>query len=178
MSLKRSAGQLLVVAAATIVSGCNQDVRSRPLATIDLSNLETVAAAGRKLPERERGALVTYALLHWPGSKSYCGSPIDQHQKAPSTVGEAIQVTFDFEKSLEATRQAALMKSPVELAAAQDQMLIDRLEALTLDRQRLALGAGDSSPERRRAAAIDREIEAVKRQRQELTDRRQAQHQR
>ena len=75
-------------------------------------------------------------------------------------------------------RAGALMKSPVELAAAQDQMLIDRLEALTLDRQRLALDAGDRSPERLDTAAIDREIEAVKRQRQELAARRQAQHQR
>ncbi|MGX7953809.1 hypothetical protein ACWPM1_14755 [Tsuneonella sp. HG249] len=153
--------------AAAICAGCGLDVRERALADIDLSDQSAVAAIGRQLPAREQTAFLTYALVHWPGSKSFCGKPMKVAGLAPATVGEAIAETIAFEAKLAVTRREATRPlAGVARAVERNRMLLDRYEELLLRRQMLA--TGDTPGRDAALGALDREIEQIKNRRGQL----------
>ena len=95
---------LMIGVVAAAVAGCAPSTRDTPLADLDLADGVTLAALQGALPPNDRALLGTYALLHWPKSRFYCGQPIGGRGPEPSTVGEAIDRTRTYEDALERTR--------------------------------------------------------------------------
>ena len=160
---------LLGLAIATTFAGCSPDVRERPLVEVDLANSRAVAAIGRHLGVRERTAFTTYALVHWPGSKFYCGSPLRLSASPPRTVGEAIESTLRFEERLAARRSEERdEKTRSVRLEKQDRKLIDRYEALLLKRQMLATAAETNVGDRAEIAAINDQMDRLQHERRQL----------
>ena len=160
---------LLGLVAATIFGGCCPDVRERPLSEVDLADTRAVAAIGKQLGARDQTAFITYALVHWPGSNSYCGHPLLDSASPPRTVGEAIESTLRFEERLAATRrEEANAKTGSARVAERNQLLIDRYEALLLKKHMLSASAGAEAGHRAEIPAIDREMDRIRRERRQL----------
>ena len=97
----RRGGLVLLISLA--LAGCAKNQLDTPLAELDLADPSVIRELQSGLGERERAALATYALLHWPGSKAYCGQPLFRGPQ-PRTVSEAIEKTIGFQLALERKR--------------------------------------------------------------------------
>jgi hypothetical protein len=158
-----------IMAASTMaaIASCNASVGDMPLAGLDLNDAGVVGQIARQLPDRERTAFKTYALLHWPGSKTYCGRPIAPSARVASTVGEAITQTLEFEAELAATRLA----SQAEPASDADRLrerrtdLTDRIENLVLKRDALYVRLGAAARTSREADLLEQEMQRMQAQR-------------
>jgi hypothetical protein len=158
-----------IMAASTMaaIASCNASVGDMPLAGLDLNDAGVVGKIARQLPDRERTAFKTYALLHWPGSKTYCGRPIAASAHVASTVGEAVTQTLEFEADLAKTRQA----SQAEPASDADRLrerrmrLTDRIESLVLKRDALHVRLGAAAGTSREASLLEQEMQRLQAQR-------------
>lgn len=153
---------LVIGILAAALTGCAQQVRDRPLAGIDFADPSTLAALQNALPLDERGALGTYALLHWPKSRYYCGKPPGRRGRVPITIGDAIDLTRAYEAELEFAQAATPIASSQSIGTSREAMLIDRIEQLVLQRDRLYLrtgAAGDAAPQ---ATQINDELNAIR----------------
>lgn len=127
---------LVVVVFAAALSACAQSARDISIAGLDLADGETLGALQKALPVDDRAALGTYALLHWPKSKFYCGQPIGGRVATADTVGEAIALTKAYEAEL--AKAASQSPSKVVMAAdAREGELIQKMERLVLERDML-----------------------------------------
>lgn len=138
-----------------VLASCGQDVRDTPLAGLDLNDRALVASLRERLAPDDRAPFATYALLHWPGSRLYCGSPPnDGAGREPETIGEAIEVTLAREEELEKARAAAVEpQTDFDHQRALETRAIDRVEELVLKRDMLATRLGpdaSKSPEWKR----------------------------
>lgn len=159
-----------MVAASVSCATCSPDVRDRDLSTIDLADAVAVATIGRQLDSRDRTAFITYALVHWPGSKSYCGRAVAHKSRPAQTVGDAVATTLAFESQLAITPQAAARRLKIPDQIEENRLLIDRYEALLLQKQ--MLGNHPTGPDRKaKLARIASEMERVRLQRQRLIPR-------
>lgn len=121
---------------AMALGACAPPVRDVALAGLDLADGKTLASLQQALPQDDRAALGTYALLHWPKSKFYCGQPIGGRAAPAATVGEAIDQTRAYEAALQlaqGNRQTAVALS----AGSAEKALITRMEQLVLERDML-----------------------------------------
>ena len=158
-----------ILAVSLLLGGCAVPARDVELAGLDLNDRQVLRSLGQGLKERERGALATYALLHWPGSKSYCGQPAFNRAHQPATVGEAIAVTLAFDQRLAAKRSAERSAdTPRERQVARERQLVDAFDQLTLDRDRLQASALEPGAKARRLQVIDEELEANRQSRRAL----------
>lgn len=123
----------------------------------NLNDPSVVAELSRGLTPEERGAFATYALVHWPFSKSYCGGPVFSERLA-RTVGEAIAETQRFEADL--ARKRFLEKTPDihEQRLIAEQKLADEFDRLTLERDMLAISPVSPSVRRDRAKEIEEKM--------------------
>lgn len=153
------------------LSACAVAPRDERVASLDLSDTKVLARLGKSLSVRERGALATYALLHWPGSKAFCGQPVFSGAQ-PQTIGEAIDKTLQFEGDLAAKRAAERAPlSPVEQRAAEERALIDEFDQLTLDHDMLITSDLPPKELASKLREIDRKMEANRIARRDLAAR-------
>lgn len=153
---------MIVGLLAMALAACAPAPRDVRLAGLDLGNPRTLAALQQNVPVDERAALATYALLHWPQSKFYCGEPIGGSQPLPQTVGEAIDQTRAYEAALETGK--AREGTPVRSAAqARDKTLVDRIDYLVLKRDMLRMSPGTPpDPAAPSLPAIERELATLR----------------
>ena len=122
----------LALIALLAACGSAQNVRQIPIANLDLSNMKVVTDIQSQLPTAQRPALATYALLHWPGSKAFCGHRLsDKSGHEPSTVGEAIDLTL--------LREAQNAARPDTLLPEPERNLVHALERLESQRDSLVV---------------------------------------
>lgn len=160
----RRCSALLALFAALATAGCATPPRDRALAGLDLADPKIISELQDGLVARERAALATYALLHWEGSKAYCGQPMFRGPQ-PTTIGQAIDKTIKFENDLAAKRAAENRPgSALEQRVEEHRRLIDRFEEMSLELTQLQ----DSSvPPKRKAAEIAKLREAMAENRRE-----------
>jgi sirohydrochlorin ferrochelatase len=156
---------------ASVLSACAPAVRDIEIAKLDLADGRTLAQLQQKLPLDERAALGTYALLHWPQSKFYCGRPIGGQGSVATTVGEAIDQTRAYEASLALARASASTNAALAIRS-EETGLITRIEQLVLERDMLFAQAGPAAASTPRAADIKSEITALRLELEQLRARR------
>lgn len=158
-----------VVAAA--VAGCAPSTRDTPLAELDLADGVTLATLQGDLPPNDRALLGTYALLHWPKSRFYCGQPIGGRGSAPSTVGEAIDQTRAYEAALERTQAKERVVQNSNIAREDETALITRIEHLVYERDMLYGRMGPAAATTPRGAEIKKSLEALHAELDQLRNR-------
>lgn len=158
----------LVIGIGFALTACTTAPRDERIADLDLADSQVISRLGEHLSVRERGALATYALLHWPGSKAFCGQPVFRGPQ-PQTVGEAIEKTLEFEDDLASKRAAERApRSPIEQREWEERTLIDEFDQLTLDRDMLTTSELPKAELTKRLKEIDRKMEENRRARREL----------
>lgn len=144
------AGIIAFLALAT--AGCAPGVQEVPLAGLDLADPATLARLQAELPLNDRAPFATYALLHWPKSKFYCGEPIGGTRPPAATIGEAIDQTRAYESALQSA-QARASAADTSATREREKALIDRIDRLVFERDRLR-GASDPTIVNRTDLAI------------------------
>ena len=130
----------LVIVMALVLAGCTEDVRDLRLEAVDLSDMTAVHELARQLSPTDKAALITYAAIHAPSSPGFCGKTfVGRSGKAPSTIGEAIELTLDLQADIRTARvDAERAKTPAQLAAEQwDDLIVQR--ELLISRQSVLL---------------------------------------
>lgn len=162
---------LLVLAGSLALAGCAAAPRDIALAGLDLSSPAVIAQVSEGLPQKQRAALATFALLHWPESKAYCGRPVFKGAGQPNTVGEAIDKTIEFETAL--MRKRIEEKMPPSIFEQQTQyrrQLIDEFDQLTLERDMLTSRAMPAAEKESRIQEINRKLAENRETRDRLTE--------
>lgn len=161
----------LALAGSALLAGCWNTPRDLALAGLDLGSPAVIAQLSKDLPQKERAAFATYALLHWPESKAYCGRPMFSGGGRPATVGEAVDRTLEFESSL-ARKRAAEKEAPsvFEQRARHKQNLVDEFDRLTIERDKLTSEPRISAESKQRIEALDKEMEANRAARNRLVE--------
>lgn len=161
---------IVAVSAVIWVASCSVPVADLPLAGLDLNDARTVGKIARQLPDGQRRAFTTYALLHWPGSKNYCGNPIGPSRQAASTVGEAVAQTQRFEAELAKTRLAAQAGPASQVARLRERrtLLTDQIEELVLKRDALYGRLGASARTSPESKQVEQKIQELQAQRAAL----------
>lgn len=145
-------GVVLGLLAAALCS-CAPSVQDVSLAGLDLADGETLAALQNALPQDDRAALGTYALLHWPKSKFYCGRPIGGRAAGADTVGEAIALTRAYETALELAQRSEAATASVA-KQTEERTLVTKMEQLVLERDMLFARAGPAASDIPRVTEI------------------------
>lgn len=162
--------RLLVLTGSLALAGCTAAPRDLALAGLDLSNPAVIARVSKDLPQKQRAALATFALLHWPESRAYCGRPMFKGADQPDTVGEAIDKTIEFETSL--ARKRVEEKRPPSIFEQQAQYqreLVHEFEELTLEREMLNSTDLPAEDKRSRLQELDRRLANNRETRNRLT---------
>lgn len=151
---------ILLGLGAAALAGCSPAARDVALAGLDLADPATLARLQADLPLDDRGVLATYALLHWPRSRFYCGEPIGGTRALPETIGEAIAQTRAYETALVAAKARQGGGTALSPALQRERAIVDRIDLLVLkrDMQRGAMPAPPSSLSR----DIERELAALR----------------
>lgn len=161
-------GLTMTICLTAALAACATPARERPLGELDLGDPAVLRQLGGELTQRERGALATYALLHWPKSTAYCGQPVFQGPQ-PRTIGEAVAKTIAFEDALAAKRAAEKAPpSALEQRLEEERRLVDSFDRLTLERDMLETSPLPTNERDRRLAALDRELDANRQARRRL----------
>lgn len=160
----------LLLAATVFLASCSAAPRDIALAGLDLGEPAVIAQISKDLPQRERAAFATYALLHWPESKAYCGRPMFKGADQPLTVGEAVDKTMHFETALARKRIEEKKQAPsiFERQAQEKKRLVDEFDQLTLERDMLASAAIPASEKDRRTRELDRKLAENRKARESL----------
>lgn len=160
---------MLVLAGVAVLVGCAAPPRDTLLLGHNLNDPRTIAALSEGLPQKERAAFATYALVHWPGSNAYCGRPDFGKDRLPATVGQAIDKTIGFERALEQKRLAERTPGNLfEQKAIEEKRLVDIFDQLTLDRDMLMSTPMPAAQKARKLEAINRQLDENRRARHEL----------
>lgn len=147
---------------AAALAGCAPSAYDKPLSGLDLGDPATLSSLQNALPLDDRGALGTYALLHWPKSKFYCGKPIGgRGDSEVATVREAIALTRTYEREWELARQN-VAQTPAIARQRDERMLITRMDHLILERDKLFSEVGPRASATPRAEEIERKLAAVR----------------
>lgn len=148
---------------ALLLVSCRGEVREQSLAGLDLNDPQIIDTLKGKLAPEQQTALATYALLHWPESKFYCGKAIDPSLKSPETVGEAIDQTLAYEARRTAQVAASRREtSPLDEALEEQAQLIARIDSLALRRDILNSRLGPASPTSEEYKTIERDMAATR----------------
>ncbi len=130
--------RLVVLAGSLALAGCAAVPRDIALAGLDLNDPAVIARVSDGLPQAQRAAFATFALLHWPESKAYCGRPVFKGASQPKTVGEAVDKTMEFDTALARKRVEEQQPASIfEQQALHQEQLVEEFEQLTLERDML-----------------------------------------
>lgn len=157
---------LVVVVLAAAAAGCAPSVRDVSLSGLNLADGATLASLQKKLPQDDRAALGTYALLHWPKSKFYCGEAIGGSRSLPTTIGEAIDQTLAYETALQVAQNRTQKRSEsggMKDRAAETE-LVTRIEQLVLERDMLYGRMGPAAATSPRGAEIKTRLAELRHQ--------------
>lgn len=155
--------RLLPAMLALCATACAADGRATALQGLDLGDRATLRAIQEQIPRDQRGALATYALLHWPQSKFYCGRPVGPSGTVPRTVGDAIDMTLAFESDRE--RALAATRAPAnafDRLVERKQETITRIETLVLQRDMVRAKLGPSAASSAEYRAIAAKLETAR----------------
>lgn len=155
---------------AALLAGCSTPPRDIAIAQLDLADGKTLASLQAALSPDDRAAIGTYALLHWPKSKFYCGEPIGGDRTVAATVGEAIEQTRAYEAKL-ALAQATANQTAAASAQDQQKLLIDQMERLVLQRDMLFGKLGPNAQSSLEAHEIKTRLAILRSELLELRDR-------
>ncbi len=152
------------------IASCVAPVGDTPLAGLDLNDSRVVSKIARQLPDDERVAFTTYAVLHWPGSKNYCGRPIGQSHGSATTVGQAVTQTLQSEADMAKALQELNKGPPSEIEGMLEQqaLLTDRIEGLVQKRDMLYVRLGAAARTSADARLLEREMQELQAQRATL----------
>lgn len=161
---------LLAIAA---LASCEAPVGDMPLTDLDLNDSRVVSQIARRLPERERVAFTTYALLHWPGSKNYCGRPIGHLGRAATTVGQAVTQTLKAEADLDKVLKElhAGPSSEIETMRERQALLTDQIEELVQKRDILYASLGAAAQTSDDAKLLEEQMQELQARRATLETR-------
>jgi hypothetical protein len=158
---------------AGVLGACAPAVRDMRIADLDLADGKTLAKLQQALPPDDRAALGTYALLHWPKSKFYCGKPIGGRAREAVTVGDAIAQSRAYEASV-ALAEASARTNAALAARSAETALVTQMEELVLERDMLFGRMGPSAASSARAVEIKAELAALRQELEQVRDRRPA----
>ena len=163
--------RIIVMGVLTLaLSGCAPSVRDVDLSGLDLADGKTLASLQDALPQDDRAALGTYALLHWPKSRFYCGEPIEGRSSIAATVGEAIAQTRAYERRLALAR--ARTDAPVAQTSRNEEIdLVNRMERLVLERDMLRSRMGPAAETAPEGITINRNLATIRTELAALRDR-------
>jgi hypothetical protein len=161
----------LMIAMVLALAGCTEDVRDLRLETVDLSDMRAVHELARQLSPTDKAALITYAAIHAPSSPGFCGkSFVGRSGRAPSTIGEAIELTLDLQADIRTARvEAERRKTRAQLAAEQwdgliiqRELLISRQSALLSEHGAAARGLPEWRALQSGMSEYDKKLAALK----------------
>jgi hypothetical protein len=111
-----------------LLATCGGDVRDRRLAEVDLSNMEFVHQLARELGPTEGAALITYAAIHDPASRHFCGRRLlDSRGQEPKTIGGAVSLTLKQMAQNRAPERSKNRETPAGLLGKQlDEAIFER----------------------------------------------------
>lgn len=151
------------------LAACTAQPHTVALKGKNLNDTRVVAELTRALPQRERAAFSTFVLLHWSGSKAYCGRPMFRGNAEPTTVGEAIAATLEFDRDLAAKRaRDSAPPSAGERLRREAQLLTDQHDQLTLERLKVMSADLPEADKQAKLADIAAQIASVRRDRERL----------
>lgn len=142
---------------AAVLAGCSASPRDISIEGVNLADGATLAALQNAVPQDDRAALGTYALLHWPKSRFYCGKPIGGTNAEVTTVGEAIALTRAYEAALVRAQQRQ-EQTPAIALQTEERALITQIDELVLKRDRLRTDAVSRASGTTRVAEITRQL--------------------
>ena len=153
----RPVGLTLLLALA--LAGCATNRFETPLAGLDLSDPKTIAQLQNGLSKEDAGALGVYALLHWPGSRAFCGDAlVDANGRMPATLGEAIALTRVREQADAAARLARARPRPAgEILLEERDLAVRRRDSL-LERLNIAKMQPSSSQRQKELDLIESDL--------------------
>lgn len=149
---------MLIALVAAAVGGCTPAPRDISLTGLNLADNKTLSAIQARLTADDRAALGTYALLHWPQSKFYCGEPIGGQASAAATIGEAIDQTRAYEEALERVQAKARMTAALA-KQSEERALIAKLERVIFERDRLFSRLGPAALSSAEGRALSARLE-------------------
>jgi hypothetical protein len=156
----RPVGLSLLMALA--LAGCAASRLDTPLAGLDLNDPAVVSGLQQGLSAQDRGTLAVYALLHWPGSRAFCGDALfGADGRPPVTLGDALRLTRERERA-EAAAQVARSQprsAGEKLLEARDRAISER--DLLLARQQVALMQDKTQKTETELKAIKTELQQV-----------------
>lgn len=158
---------LMMGVLAAALGACAPAARDVSIIGLDLADGTTLASLQDALPVDDRAALGTYALLHWPKSKFYCGEPIGGRDTPAATVGEAIAQTKAYEAKL-AAAQAQTRNSPTSPARAEEAALITRMEQIVFERDMLYARMGRAADTTPRGVEMTRQLDQMRTELEQL----------
>lgn len=124
--------RLAVLISLAPLASSAEDVRGKPLSTLNLTDMNTVQEVRARLSNSEAVAFANFALKHNAASARFCGQQLAHSDgRPPVTVGEAIRLTLV--REMEARRAAAdarKPKAPGELARLRWDDLISERDSL------------------------------------------------
>ncbi|WP_133365832.1 hypothetical protein [Qipengyuania sediminis] len=153
---------IIAASLAALLWSCAGAPRDTALAGLDLADGRTLARLQAALPPDDRGALGTYALLHWPRSQFYCGDPIGGVTREAKTVGEAIDQTRAYEARLAKASAPKAAPTRAEQLEKQEQVLTTRIDRLVLERDMLYARLGPAAASSSRKREIEQAISATR----------------
>lgn len=142
---------------AAVLAGCSTPPRDISIKGLNLADGTTLAALQNAVSQDDRAALGTYALLHWPKSKFYCGKPIGGSNAEVNTVGEAIALTRAYETALLLAKHEQA-QTPAVARQVEERAVITQIDELVLKRDLLRTRVGPKANETAGAAEINRQL--------------------
>lgn len=141
-------------------ASCSAPISDMPLAGLDLNNARVVDQIAGQLPASQRATFVTYVLVHWPGSKNYCGHAISRSGQTAKTVGEAIKQTLIFEIDEANIKQSPQVKptSRVDQLQERDLRITDQIEEIVLRRDALYTRLGRAARRSHEQDSLEQEM--------------------
>lgn len=152
--------RIMCLVATGLLGACaSPEPRDALLAGKDLTNARVISALSNGLNPEDRAAFATYALIHWPGARAFCGRPMFS-KAVPATVGDAIAETTAFEDALNRKREEEKRpRSFFEQKAIDEKRLVDVFDQLTLDRDKLAGSDLPADEMAKRLKELDRKLD-------------------
>ena len=153
------------VALLLSLTASGNQTREIALDGLNLGRSEVLAKLKVGLSARDADALVRYTLLHWPGSKNYCGMRALSPEQQPRTVGEAIEFTIHFDRAIAEKRANEDREAIAGTSVLSDKQLVDKIDHATLQRDILLARPGGAEPNSPDLLVINRELERLRQMR-------------
>jgi hypothetical protein len=152
---------ILFASAACSEQGAKADIHRMPIKGLALNDMNVLGELGASLTAKERAALATYSIAHWPDAPAFCGEVLlGPAGEAPMTIGEAIAFTLEREK-VRARRlaEASAPQTRVEELLSEKRFIEGQQEQLFAQIELLESAHGDNAQTLPAWTAIEKELD-------------------